>query len=115
MPYQLSQNDIETITDEEALHGTDRFLPKADDIPLEHWGWFKGVERNVYFRIAEAMYVGETPPAGEVSFNPGFTGKGMARFLKAHMLNIHAEYQHRMAGMAYMMSLIVTITEEKKP
>lgn len=112
MPYSLTQEQVESITPEELLYGTQRFLPCVEDIPLEHWGWFKGVERNIYFRIAEAMYIGEQPPAGEVSLNAGFTGKGMKEFLKAHMICIHPEYQHRIAGMAYMMSLICTIKEK---
>lgn len=111
----LTQADIESITDEEYVRGTARFLPKEEDIPLEYWGWFKGVERNIYFRIAEEMYTGDPVPAGEVSINPGFTGKGLQRFLVAHMKNIHAEYQHRMAGMAYLMSRVVTITPLEKP
>ena len=45
-------------------------------------------------------------------FNPGFTGKNMGPFLKAHVIDMWPEYQHRMAGVAYMMSLICTIKEK---
>jgi hypothetical protein len=107
----LTQADIESITDEEYTYGTTRFLPPVQAIPDPFWGWFKGYERDVYFRIAEAMYVGEPAPIGEVSFNPGFNGKGMQRFLKAHLHSVQPEYQHKMAGLAFLISMIVTITE----
>ena len=109
----LTQELIESITQLEYLRGTDRFLPKPEDIPLEHWGWFKGVTNNIYFRIAEAMYVGEPPPSGKVVINTGFTGKGMKQFLMAHLVYMEPEYQHRVAGVAYMMTQIVTVTEVK--
>lgn len=114
--HHLTQADLESITDEEFFKGTGRFLPKEEDIPIEHWGWFKGVERSIYFRIAEQMYTGDPVPPGEVTINPGFTGAGLQRFLVAHMRNIHVEYQHRMASMSYLMSRVITIKpiEEKK-
>lgn len=113
-PWSITQLDMESITDEEALRGTTRFLPKEEEIPIEHWGWFKGVRRNIYFRIAEAMYVGEPPPMGHVTFHPGFTGKDMQRFLKAHMHSVYPEYQHKMAGMAYMIATMATITDPEE-
>jgi hypothetical protein len=115
MPYTLNQADVESVTDEELAKGTGRLLPKEEDIPLEHWGWFKGVERSIYFRLIEQLYIGEAPPAGEISFNPGFTGAGLKRFLDAHLRNIHAEYQHRVAGLAYALSIIMTIKEPPCP
>ena len=111
--YSLTQADIESVTDKEVVQGMSRLLPKVEDIPLEHWGWFKGVERNIYFRVAEQLYTGDPPPPGEIVFNPGFTGVGLKRCLDAHVRNIHAEYQHRMAGIAYMLSIILTIKETK--
>lgn len=115
MTYTLTQAQIESVTDAELAKGTERLLPKVADIPLEHWGWFKGVERNIYFRIAEQMYVGEPPPPGDIVFNPGFTGAGLKRCLEAHLRCIFPEYQHKMAGIAMMLATVMTITEKPCP
>lgn len=112
MSYIITQAGIESITDSELAMGTMRFLPPLDQIPREHWGWFKGVERNIYFRIAEQMYTGDPPPPGDITFNPGFTGAGLKRCLDAHIRCVYPEYQHKMAGIAYMLATIMTIKEK---
>jgi hypothetical protein len=108
--YTITQEDIESITSTEIARGTDRFLPKRDDIPLEFWGWFKGVECNIYFNIIDAMMTGDPPPAGDVSLKPGFTGKAMKDFLMAHIKFMDVDWEQRNAGMAYALSLITTVT-----
>lgn len=102
-----------SITDAEFIHGTDRCLPPFNEIPKAYFvnGEFKP-SANMYTRIADSMYCGEPVPKGEVVFLPGFEGSGqnMARFLMAHLKSIEADYDYKLAGVAYMMTKIVTIT-----
>lgn len=115
MPYQLTQADLESVTDKELAGGTTRLLPAPDQIPPEFYGPFKGYGAgNVYFRMAEAVYAGDPPPAGEVSFNPGFmAGPVFRRSITAHIRAIDPDYQDKIAGVAYMLSIILTIKETK--
>jgi hypothetical protein len=105
-PWELSQADVDSISDTEWRYGTVRLLPPESEIPKEFWG------SNIYSRIVEAMYVGDTPPMGEVTFNPGFRqdGKAMSRCIMAHLRSVHPEYEHKIAGIAYMISKIVHVT-----
>lgn len=112
-PWGITQADMESITDKEFIYGTNRCLPPFSEIPKEYFvnGEFKP-SANMYTRIADAMYCGEPVPKGEVNFLPGFemAGQAMARFLMAHLKSIEADYDHKMAGVAYMMTKIVKIT-----
>jgi hypothetical protein len=110
--WSLTQADINSITAAEHARGTTRLLPPVEEIPDEFFGPFKGYGAgNVYFRIADSMYVGEEPPMGDIEFKEGFTGEGVERLLTAHLRSVEPEHQHKMAGMAYMIATIMTITE----
>lgn len=104
--WSISQADIDSITMNEMIYGTDRLLPPMSDIPHAfHMG-------NIYTRIAEAMYVGDKPAHGEVTFLPGFRedGSAMTACVLAHVKCILPEYDHKIAGVGYMISKIVHIT-----
>lgn len=110
-PWELTQEQIASITNEEFIKGTSRLLPPIADIPKAFWG------KNIYTSIVEAMYVGEKPPAGEVSFNPGFVNDGvsLARMSMSHLRDMNVDYDYRIAGVAYMISKVVHITAILNP
>lgn len=115
MPYILIQEDIDKTTGLELAFGTTRCLPKEDTIPPEFYGPFKGYGTgNVYFRMADALFCGSERPDGDVVFNPGFRADGpaMMKFLAAHLKSFEPRHEHKMAGLAYMISLITTIKEQ---
>lgn len=104
-PWDITQADVDSITPKEFIYGTDRLLPPVDQIPHE---FFKG---NVYTRLVEAMYVGDVPPMGEVTFNHGFKEtRNLGRLSTAHLRSVQPDYDHKIAGIAYMISKIVRIT-----
>lgn len=107
-PWDITQADLDSITTPEYIHGTQRLLPPLDEIPKEFFN-----HHNIYVLIAEALYVGDEPPFGEVSFNPGFIedGKHMVRAILAHIRCFKPEYEHKIAGIAYMISKIVRVTQ----
>lgn len=117
MNYQLTQEDINSITHPEWAFGTTRLLPKESQIPDEFWvPWDKNP--NIYVQIADAMFCGNPAPAGEITFNPGFDGspegvQKYLRFLQAHLRSFQPEYEHKIAGLAYMISVVTTIKETK--
>ena len=102
--YTLSQNDIDEVG---YYHRTGRNLPDVKDIPDQFW---KG---NIYTKIIEAWYVGDKTPPAVISFNVGFNqdAKKVKLFLMSHLSDWETNYEHRIAGVAYMMSKIFTITE----
>lgn len=110
-PWDITQTDIESITDREFIHGTDRLLPPADEIPKAFWFG------NIYTRIVEAMYDGDSPPPGQVDFNPGFVndGRSLARVVMAHVRHMNSDYDHRIAGIGFMISKIVHVMAILKP
>ena len=106
-PWELTQAQIDTITDSEFRYGTMRMLPPVNDIPKEFFS-----STNIYVRIVDALYVGEEPPFGQVDFNPGFRkdGRAMMRVIMAHLRCVQPDYDHKIAGIALMISKVVHIT-----
>lgn len=110
MEYQLTQAAFDDITEPEAVWGTTKYLPTMEQIPDS----FKHPKVNDYIRIADAMFVGEPAPSKELVFNPGFEAtpdmvKKMQRFLMAHMRSFEPKHEHKIAGVAFMISKIVTV------
>lgn len=105
-PWALTQAQIASITNEEFVKGTSRLLPPVGEIPKAFW------DGNVYTRIAEAMFIGQKPEHAQVDFQPGFVNDGtsLARVTMAHLRDMTADYDHRIAGIGYMISKIVHIT-----
>lgn len=105
-PWDITQADIDSITKPEAVWGTTRFLPPEEEIPAEFW------KPNIYTRIADTMFVGDPPPQGEITFNPGFRADSTAtyQFIMAHMKSFEPKHEHKIAGVGYMISKIMHIT-----
>lgn len=106
-PWSLTQADINSTTQLEFVWGTTRLLPPVEIIPKPFW------DGNTYSRIADSMFVGAPPPAGEVIFNPGFSPQdapAMMRCLMAHMKSFEPDHHHKIAGVAFMMAQIVHVT-----
>lgn len=110
-PWDITQEEIASITNEEFICGTSRLLPPVDEIPKAFW------DGNIYTRIAEAIYTGDRPPPGQVDFNPGFVNDGasLARITMAHIGDMNGDYDHRIAGVGYMISKIVHVTAILNP
>lgn len=68
--------------------------------------------------MIDALFCGSKMPPGEVTFREGFDGspegmKKINRFTMAHLRSFEPSPEHKISGIAYMMSKIMTITPEK--
>lgn len=114
-PYTLSHAEMCNINDIDVAFGTTKYLPPDAAIPAE----FKR-HSNIYSRLAEALIFGTALPAGELQFLPGFTepeDKGrMVRCVRAHLTSYSPKHEHKIAGVAFMISkMCVLIPEVKDP
>lgn len=108
---QLTQSDVDDITDAEVISGTTKSLPDWKNIPKE---FRKDIYNGtVYGRIITGWYTGDPIPDAELAFNPGFRedGKAVYRFINAHLKSFQPDHDHKIAGCAYLLSQIMTITE----
>ena|ERR1700741_2358275 len=109
--YQLIMADIKATTDKEFNQGTIRCMPEVWDIPECFYD-----KDNIYHKVADAIYIGEVP-TGNVSTNTGFEDaqqdpRGMTKFIMAHMKSLEYAYEDKIAAVAYMLSIITTITKD---
>ena len=104
-PWSLSQEDLDSITAQEVIQGTDRLLPPIKDIPEEFW------IGNAYTRIAEALYIGEEPEEVQIEWIPGYNGpEAITNMCRSHIRSFGLEYAHKIAGIGYMISKLIKIT-----
>lgn len=104
--YSLTQEQIDTPVESR----TSQFLPGIKEIPKEFW------QGNIYTQVIEGWYVGEKGPPALYTFNAGYTqdAKKIKAFMLAHLKDFEPMYEHRIAGVAYMLSKVFTITEKKE-
>lgn len=112
--------DMESITDSEFVHGTTRLLPALEDIPAEFldmtWKnpWYD--RNNPYTLLAEALYYGDPMPEYRWLYDKGWpeseeTDVALHRLIMAHVNSFDPPLHQKIAGVGYMISLIVTLTE----
>lgn len=107
----LSQGDVDSISREEYLRGTTRFLPELKEVPTQFRKELYGP--NLYSRMVDAWYTGSPIPEANVSFNPGFSNAAaIKRFICAHLVSFESEHEHKIAGCAYLLSQILTLKEQ---
>jgi hypothetical protein len=113
-PWAITQADIDSITGMEKLRGTDRFLPPADMIPDEFWGWPKKAKANIYWHMADCLYTASDVPAAVYAFNDGFEqdGRKLFDFLMGCLRSLEADTDHKIAGTAFIISKVLTMTPE---
>ncbi|QNM95443.1 hypothetical protein [Chitinimonas koreensis] len=105
MTYTLSRADLASVSQLEEAFGTDRLLPAWENIPED----FRS-GRNVYKDILEALFFGHSMPPGRLKFLLGFDDDAAPSDLntcvRAHLKSWAPKHEHKMAGIAYMMSLV---------
>lgn len=102
--YSLTQEQLDSPVD----NFTSPFLPGMKEIPKQFW------EGNIYTKVAEAWHIGEKGPSALYAFNPGYgpDGKKIKAVMNAHLSDFNPMYEHRIAGVGYMLSIVFTITEK---
>ena len=108
-PYTLERSALDTITKPEQAFGCTRLLPDYDQVPEE----FK--QGNAYTRLVSCMFSGDPVPDGEVIFRPGFTdpdaAKALLNAVQAHLRSFSPKHEHKIAGVAYMISQACELKE----
>lgn len=118
-PYGITQADLDSITDVEVAFATTKCLPKEEDIPEAFRGPYKGdYKSNVYVQLVDALFCGDPVPNAEMIFLDGFEGtkqnpKLLQRFTMAHLRSFEPSHEHKISGIAYMVSLIIRIESPK--
>jgi hypothetical protein len=117
-PYGITQADIDSITDLDVAFATTRCLPKEEEIPEAFRGAYRGdYKSNIYVALVDALFCGEPVPQAAMQFHAGFEKTGenpklLQRFTMAHLRSFEPSHEHKISGIAYMLSLVVTITAE---
>ena len=105
--FSVNAQALMDITDLELVFGTTKLLPDFEQVPDE----FK--IGNVYTRLLDCMFANMPIPAGTVAFRPGFddpeTPKHLVRVIEAHLQSFEPKHQHKIAGLAYLVSLVCKI------
>lgn len=107
-PWSLTQADLDATTALEWAFGTTRCLPPEDQIPKEFWEPWNG-KPNIYISIIDALFCGNDVPEGELVFNDGFTGENLMKCVEAHLRSFAPRHEHKIAGLAYMISKVTTV------
>lgn len=98
MTYTLTPEDVASITDPEAVFGTERLLPAWESIPAE----FKS--GNSYTKLAEAIFYGSSMPSGRIELKAGFEPMALNRAVRAHLQSYGPRHEHKIAGVGFLIS-----------
>ncbi len=104
MAYQLTPEQIGSITDPEIAFSTHRLLPPWEDVPNEYW------QGNIYTEVASAIFYGQELPHCSIELNDGVKAEELNRCIRAHLQSFWPKHEHKIAGVGYMISRACTIT-----
>lgn len=102
----ISISDLQSITTLDASFGTTKYLPAREDIPKE----FES-SRNPYVRVINAIFHGEKMPDMSINLAPGVQIPLLQRFIRAHLASFEPKHEHKIAGVAYLLSRLCTLDE----
>lgn len=107
MTYLLTPKDVASITDADVTFGTVKLLPAWELIPSE----FKA-QKGLYAKLTHALFYGTEVPDYEVVVKEGFDQALFSRCVQAHLRSWEPKQQHKMAGVAYMISCMAVLIEK---
>lgn len=105
-PYTITPESLASITAPEMVFGTTKLLPPAETIPEQF-----NSGANIYVQLVSAIFYGTPLPKGEIEFHPGFEQEQVVRCVRAHLTSCEPKHEHKMAGVAYMLSLMADLQE----
>jgi len=79
MAYQLTPEDVASVTDVECAFSTDRLLPSREDIPEDFW------RGNDYTKLVSALFFGSELPSFEMELQEGVEPEALNRCVSAHL------------------------------
>lgn len=104
MPYKLTLSDMESITDVDLAFGTVRFLPAVKVIPQEF------LTGNAYTKLASEIFYEMPLTNGNITLHEGATPDLLNRVIRAHLKSFAPKYEHKIAGVGFMISKVATLS-----
>jgi len=101
--------EIRSITDVDLAFSSTKYLPDWEDIPSE----FRGTNR--YTRLVSALFAGDDLPPYEMALKDGYTPELVRRLVASHLRSFAPKHEHKIAGIAYMLSCICELKDEDAP
>ena len=106
----ISRENIRDISDAEIAFGTTKCMPEINEIPK---AFFEG---NIYTVLVEAIFYGRPIPSYQFEVNPSFDDDTildeMPRFVKAHLVSWSCSHEHKIAGIAFLISQVMEISDK---
>lgn len=107
-PYTITPEMAASVTQAEQAFGTTRLLPPYDALPL---AFQEGTgEAMVYHQLVNAIFYGWPLPDGDIELRAGVTAEVLRNCTMAHLSSFGPKHEHKMAGVAYMVSRLATLT-----
>ncbi len=107
---ELSREDIKNIFDVDIAFGTTKCMPEIEEIPKEY---FQG---NLYTTLVDAIFFGRPIPSYSFEVTPHFDDatilEDMPRFVRAHLVSRSCGHEHKIAGVAFLISQVMQITNQ---
>ena len=110
MSYSITPELAASVSDPELAFSTTRLLPALEDIPAE----FKDAS-NPYYSLTRTIFYGDPLPEVEIDIKDGYSPEVLNKCIRAHLGSYGPEHEHKLAGVAYMMSLMATLQVPAKP
>jgi hypothetical protein len=105
--YTITPEQAASVTQVEQAFGTTRLLPPFDALPL---AFQEGTgEAVVYHQLVDALFYGRPLPDGDIEMHPGVTAESLRNCTMAHLRSFEPSHQHKIAGVAYMVSRLATL------
>ena len=104
MTHTIAPEDLDTITEPEVVFGTTKLLPSREAIPSEFHD-----SVNLYVQVVDAVFHGRSMPDSTIEFRPGFEQAKVVRAVRAHLTSYEPQHQHKIAGVAYLLSLMAIV------
>ena len=98
MPYELTPQQAESITDVEIAFSTERLLPRWEDVPE---AFRRG---NAYTQLVEKIFYGQPLPDWEMHEKAGFNDTHIRRVVRAHLGSFGPKHEHKIAGVGLMLA-----------
>lgn len=102
---EITPDLINSITDVEMAFGTERLLPAEAEIPDE----FSSENGNQYTEVVNCIFYKRQLPNYEIVFKDGFEPKALYRAVGAHLASWGPKHEHKISGVAYLISLVAEI------
>ncbi|WP_323946942.1 hypothetical protein [Aeromonas hydrophila] len=106
MSYELSVEDVNSVSDAELAFSTVRFLPKWDDIP----DGFK--DGNRYTKFVEKLFYGSGLPEYEIEIKMDITPEALRKCILAHVNSFAPKHEHKIAGVGFMLYQMCSLSHK---